>query len=80
MEKIRFFKVNFASQKRSFTCLASLDVQDDKKRLSCGINSIQSKLVYVGDYSSGAAKSQRRGCKNVKGTDPFVNESAPFLI
>ena len=25
-----FSKVNFASQKRSFTCLALLDVQDDR--------------------------------------------------
>ena len=31
-----FSKVNFASQKRSFTCLALLDVQDDKSVCAVG--------------------------------------------
>ena len=31
-----FSKVNFATQKRSFTCLASLDVQDDKSVRAAG--------------------------------------------
>jgi hypothetical protein len=57
---IQIQKVNFATQKRSFTCLASLDVQDDKSvsavdQILCGGEVIKKPHLCKGRWCGEAA-------------------------